>query len=196
MNSFLDTYSTEVIGGLIVSVLLLLFNFFSVFIKNFQMKKKYAAYIGDYYLYWYSTTGQNRIVSATLSVKSKLGKLYVVANEGNIYKYKGTMSINERNIYINFFGVEQLIEFHIVFYSPLQKTIHKLVGIASTISAIDEPVGFFCILSDKELNDIQVKKDLKKLDITNKNSLLKIKRDYSLLFDNISEDNHKRLFNN
>ena len=72
INSFLDTYSTEVIGGLIVSVLLLGFNFISTFLKNFKTKRKYSGYIGDYYLYWYSTTGQNRIVFAKLSIKSKV----------------------------------------------------------------------------------------------------------------------------
>ena len=195
MNSFLDTYSTEVIGGLIVWILVLLFNSFSVFMKNFQIKRRYSKYIGDYYLYWYSTTGQDRIVSATLSVKSKFGKLYITANEGNIYRYTGNMTINERNIYINLLGIEQLIEFNTVFYSPLHKTIQKLVGVCSTISAIDEPVSFFCILSDEKLDDMQVKSYFQKLDITNKNSLLKVKKDYSLLFDNITKKDFEKLYN-
>ena len=195
MDNFLNMYSTEVIGGLIVSVLLLVFNYFSEFIKNFQVKRKYSGYIGDYYLYWYSTTGQNKIISAELSIKSKFGKLNIIANEGNIYKYKGTISINERNIYITLFGIEQLIEFHVVFYSPLHKVIQKLVGTASTISGIDEPVALLCILSAEKLNESQVKKDFKKLDNTNTNFLLKIKKDNSLLFDNISKENYKKIYN-
>lgn len=184
VNIFLETYSTEIIGGLIVSILLLVFNFASDFLKNFKIRKKYSGYIGEYYLYSPSATGMDIIICTTLSIQSILGKLTLKASEG-VYKYKGTMDITERNLYIHIKGVEHLEQVNMVFHSPLHRTIKKLIGTQVAISPIDEPIANYCILSEEEITEEVIREYLSQLGKLQRSSVLKVEKTNTLYFDNI-----------
>ncbi len=142
ISNFIEKYTTEVVGGLTVSVILLLFNYILIFIKNILITKQYSGYIGNYFLYKCSSTGIDKIIVSKLSIKTKFGKLIVVVNEeSNIYKYSGIMYITERNLYINYEGVNHVEKVCMIFHSPLHRSIKKIIGVSCAISPIDEPTA-------------------------------------------------------
>ena len=185
LNTFMDTYSTEIIGGLLTASILLSFNFIKDFIKNFKNKKLYAGYIGEYYIYNFTPAGKN-ISSKIISIKSKFGKLIVYANNEDIYKYKGEMTINERNLYIRYDGVYHFEKVQINFYSPLHREMKSLVGVLTAVSILAEPFACICILTDKELSENEAKKELKRNGYNLDNSIIKVSQNKSIFYDNIS----------
>jgi len=88
-NVFLEDYSTEIIGGLIVSLLLLVSNSLQKFLKNFVLSKKYSGYIGEYYMYSFASSGEDKITCTPISIQMRLGKLAISAESAGVYKYKG-----------------------------------------------------------------------------------------------------------
>ena len=185
LNTFMDTYSTEIIGGLLTASILLSFNFIKDFIKNFKIRNTYSGYIGEYYLYNFTSSGIGTITITKLSIKSKWGKLIIYANNENIYHYIGEMTITERNLYINCNGVSHLEKLQLVFYSPLHREIKNLVGVLSAVSVLGEPFACVCILSDKDLSYDEVKEEFKRNGYSQKKSILKIAQNSSIFFDNI-----------
>ena len=187
INSFIDTYTTEVVGGLTVAIILLLFNYISKFIKNLRISRKYGGYIGNYFLYSYSSTGLNKIVTSSLSIKTKLGKLTVsVDDNSEVYRYTGTMYITERNLYIDYEGVNHIERVSMIFHSPLHKDIKKLFGTSCSISPIDEPTAKYWILSDEEMLEEVIIEKLKMLESKQPEHILKVPRDIDMFFDNLN----------
>jgi len=186
LNTFINTYTTEIIGGLLTAIILFSFVFIKDFIKNFKIRKKYAGYIGNYYLYKFSSTGLHTISIANLSIKSKLGKL-VLESTDSVYSYTGTMDITERNLYIHLFGIEHLEQIHMVFHSPLHRNIKRIIGTSIAISPIDEPIAKYCILSEEELSLDFAKKYLLELTKKQSSDVLRVEKDSSLYFDNLNE---------
>ena len=184
-DTFLNLYSTEIIGGLIVSILFLLIENIYNFIKNIRTTRMYSGYTGNYYLYSFSSSGKDLITITNLSIKPRLGKLCATANIEDIYYYRGTMFITERNIYINLRGIKHTEKVQLIFYSPLHRKIKNLIGSINAISVIDEPFSSICILSDKERNAEDIKNEFNKVGVTYKNSMLKVSKDCSLFFNNI-----------
>ena len=185
-NTFINTYSTEIIGGLLTAIILFSFVFIKDFIINFKIRRKYSGYIGDYYLYEFSSTGLDTVFPKNLSIKSKLGKL-IIESTDPVYSYKGTMDITERNLYIHLFGIDHLEQVHFVFHSPLHRSIRKIIGTLIAISPIDEPIAKYCILSDEEISLDLAKKQLLELIEKQTSDVLKVKKDTSLYFDNLEE---------
>ena len=189
INIFIEKYTTEVVGGLTVAVILLAFNYILKFIKNIRTTKKHSGYIGNYYLYWYSSTGLDKIVSARLEVKTRFGKLIVtVESDSKVYKYSGTMHITERNLYLNYEGINHIEKINLIFHSPLHKSIKKLIGVLSAISPIDEPIAQYCLLSDSEVTENIISNRFKKLQSDQKGHLLKVPRDNEMFFDNLNQE--------
>ena len=186
LNTLIDTYTTEIIGGLLTAIILLSFGFIKDFIKNLKIRKAYSGYIGKYYLYNFTSAGIDTITTTKLSIQPKLGKLIAYANNENIYHYVGEMTISERNLYITYDGVSHLEKLQLVFYSPLHRKIKNLVGVLSAVSIIGEPFACVCILSDKALSDDEVKEEFKKNGYTQKKSILKISQNNSIFYDNIT----------
>jgi len=186
LNTFIDTYTTEIVGGLLTAIILLSFGFIKDFIKNFQIRNKYSGYIGEYYLYNFTSSGVNTTTHTKLSIKPKWGKLIAYANNEDIYKYIGEMTISERNLYITFDGVSHLEKLQIVFYSPLHRKIKNLVGVLSAVSVLAEPFACVCILSDKELSEDEIKEEFQKNGYNQKKSILKISQSNSIFYDNIT----------
>ena len=186
LNTFMDTYTTEIIGGLLTATILLSFGFIKDFIKNFKIRKTYSGYIGEYYLYNFTSSGMDTITTTKLSIKPKWGKLITYANNENIYHYIGEMTITERNLYITYDGVSHLEKLQLVFYSPLHREIKNLVGVLSAVSVLGEPFACVCILSDKDLSDGEVKEEFQKNGYTQKKSILKVSLNNSIFYDNIT----------
>ena len=184
-NNIVQTYSTEIIGGLIASLLWLLFGKISNFIKNIRIAKKYSGYIGDYYIYSFASSGEDRITTTKLSIKTKFRKLFVTANNGVVYNYTGEMYITDLNIYIMLDGLDHKEKVLIIFYSPLHREIKNLVGSINAVSVINEPFSSICILSDKDLPEEKIKEKLEKNGVDYKNSMFKVSKNYSIYFDNI-----------
>ena len=185
LNDFMDIYTTEIIGGLLTAIILLSFGFIKDFIKNFKTKKKYAGYIGEYYIYNFHPASKN-ITNMKISIKPKWGKLILYANNENIYEYTGEMTVNERNLYMRYDGIHHFEKIQINFYSPLHREIKKLVGILTAVSVVAEPFSSICILTDKELTDNEIKKELKRNGYIHKNSILQVAQSNSIFYDNIT----------
>ena len=184
LNTFLDTYTTEIVGGLLASIIILLFTYIQKFLIDFKIKRKYSGYIGDYYLYEFSSTGLDTVFAQNLSIKSKLGRL-ILESKDPVYSYTGTMDITERNLYIHLFGIDHLEQVHIVFHSPLHRSIKKLIGTLVAISPIDEPIAKYCILSDEEISLEDAKKYLLELTKKQTSDVLRVEKNSSLYFDNL-----------
>jgi len=182
----MDTYTTEIIGGLLTAIIWLSFTLIKDFIKNFRIRKKYAGYMGEYYLYSSSSTGLNKTIFSKLIIKSNLGKL-IIKLDDDIYQYKGTIDITERNLYVQLYGITHLEQVHIVFHSPLHRTIKKLIGTQVAISPIDEPIAKYCILSDEEISLENAKKILLELTKKQTSDVLRVEKNSSLYFDNLEE---------
>jgi len=187
LNTFIDTYTTEIIGGLLTAIILLSMNLIKNFLINFKVRKMYSGYIGEYYLYNFTSAGVDTITKTKVSIVAKWGKLITYANNEDIYKYKGEMTISERNLYITYEGVYHLEKLQIIFYSPLHRKIKNLVGVLSAVSVLAEPFACVCILSDKELTEDEVKEEFKKNGYNQKKSILKISQNNSIFYDNISD---------
>lgn len=185
--NFIDVYTPEILGGLIVAILLLVINHIYLFFKNYIVAKKYSGYIGQYLLYRYSATGLRKIIVQELTIKQKFGKLKVYVNDNDIYKYMGTMFITERNLYINYEGVDHVEQMHLIFHSPLHRSIIELIGTSNLISPIDEPVASYCILSNSEISEEIVTEKFDKLLCGGRNTILKVPKDITLYFDNLAE---------
>lgn len=190
INLFINTYSTEVIGGLILTIIILVFDYLKKLIINLITTKKYYGYIGNYFLYSYSSTGVNKIVSSKLTIKSKFGKLTVLVNDG-VYQYKGILYITERNLYIYYTGIKHIEQIHLIFHSPLHKSIIKLIGTSNSISPIDEPVAKYCILSKSALTDEVVIQRFEELLSDKDKKILKVPKNNNLYFDNLLEEHLK-----
>ena len=186
VNTFIDKYTTEVVGGLTVMVITLALNYILKFIKNIKTTKKYSGYIGNYFIYSYSTiVNENKISRSTLSIKSKFGRLVVKENNAGVYDYIGSVFITERNIYILLKGVNHTEWVQYVFYSPLHRKIKKLVGLYSAVSVIDEPFSGVCIFSDIELTEEKILNEFKNNGFLYENSILRIEKKSSIYYDNI-----------
>jgi len=192
MNTFMETYSTEIIGGLIVSFLLISSKKIVEVVKDYKIRKTYSGYIGDYFLYSFASSGEDSITITYLSIKARFGKLIVSGCvNNNVYEYKGSMSISERNLYIKLTGINHLEQVQLIFHSPLHRKIKNLVGSLNAITVIDEPFASVCILSDKELSEKIIKSEFKKMGIDHKHSMFKVLKDYSLFFNNIEKSENK-----
>ena len=191
IDKFFNTYTTEVIGGLLVAILILIFEKMVSFFQNIKIKNMYSGYIGDYYLYSFSSSGEDIITITNLSIQTHWGKLIAKANIGDIYQYTGTMYITERNLYINLKGVNHLEQVQLIFHSPLHRKIKNMVGALNAISVIDEPFSSICILSDKKISEDDIKKEFSKIGITYKNSMFKVSKNSSLFFNNIETTNQQ-----
>ena len=192
ISSFIEVYSTEIIGGLIVSILLLTFRKISDFEKNIRITRIYSGYIGSYYLYSFASSGDDKIIISNLIIKPKFGKLRVIADGQGVYKYKGEMYISERNIYINLIGINHEERVQLIFHSPLNRQIKNLVGSLNAITVIDEPYSCLCILSDKEISESNIKNQLVEMGVDNKNSMFVIPKTYSLFFNNIDKKSREK----
>jgi len=192
INSFIKVYSTEIIGGLIVSIILLTFRKISDFVKNIRITRIYSGYIGSYYLYSFASSGEDKIIISNLIIKPKLGKLRVIADSQGVYKYRGEMHISERNIYINLIGVNHEERVQLIFHSPLNRQIKNLVGSLNAITVIDEPYSCLCILSDKEISEFNIRNQLIEMGVNNKNSMFIIPKTYSLFFNNIDKKSREK----
>lgn len=187
MNVFIDKYSTEIIGGLSVALLLFSFQKLLNFLKDFDIRRKYSGYIGEYTLYNFTSSGIVGITNTKLSIQPKWGKLVIYANNENIYQYIGEMTVTERNLYINCDGVSHLEKLQLVFYSPLHRKIKNLVGVLSAVSVLGEPFACVCILNDEDLSEDEVKEEFEKNGFTEKDSILKISPNNSIFFNNITQ---------
>lgn len=187
INTFIDTYTTEIVGGLLTAIFLLGFSYIKDTIKNLKIRQKYAGYIGSYYLYEFSSTGLDVVFTVPLSIKSKFGKLVIESNDP-VYSYVGKMDITERNLYMHLSGIEHLEQVHMVFHSPLHRSIKKIVGTLVAISPIDEPIAKYCILSDEEIPINIAKQYLLNLTSEQTSDVLKVKKDNLLYFDNLDKN--------
>lgn len=195
MQTFFNEYSTEIIGGIIVSFLILFLSKSKEIITNLYIRRKYSGYIGVYYLYSFASSGENAITVYNISIKSKFGRLIAKA-EGGPYKYKGTMDISERNIYINLNGINHIEKIQLIFYSPLHRVIKNLIGAVSAITVIDEPFSSICVLSDKKMEEQEVKDEFKRIGLTYKNSIFKVPKDYTIFSENTDKEAKEKLFTN
>ena len=200
INNFLDTYSTEIIGGLLASIIVLLVGKLRDLEKNLHIRRIYSGYIGSYYLHSFASSGDDKITVYKVDIKASFGKLIAIADgrttvKGKtIYSYKGSVDISERNIYINLNGVNHIEKIQLVFHSPLHRNIKNLVGAVSAITVIDEPFASICILSDKEIEEKEIKSEFEKLGVNYKNAMFKVPKDYTVFFGNIDkyEGKHTR----
>lgn len=188
IDTFIDTYTPEVVGGLLVAILLLLLRSLSVLVNNWKTRRKYAGYVGEYYIYSYSSTGVGKIVTDGLIIKPSLGRLVVVLGSAQVYSYTGTMEVSERNIYVTVHGENHTEQVHFIFHSPLHRYIRKLVGVELAISPIDEPAAKYCLLSDEPMPIELVEKEFERLDNYNRSKILCVSRDMHLFFDNLDDE--------
>lgn len=191
ISIFIEKYTVGVVSGLIAAILILVLGHILRFIKNIKISKKYSGYIGKYYLYNYSLTGVDKVLTSKLCIKTKFGKLIVRVQDGT-YNYSGIMRITERGLYINYEGIEHIEQVNLIFYSPLYPSISHLIGIKSAISPIEEPVSTYCILSNIEMEEKTVIEKLLELSSKNSNPMLKVLRDNTLYFYNLDESNLKK----
>lgn len=194
LDTFIDTYTPEVVGGLIVAILLLLFKSVPILIRNLKTRKKYSGYVGEYYIYYYSSTGVGKILTDNLVIKPSFGRLVVALDSAQVYSYTGTMKVSERNIYITVHGENHIEQVHFVFHSPLHRYIRKLVGVELSISPIDDPVAKYCLLSDEPLSIESVREEFKKLDNYQQSKILRVPREMQLFFDNLDNESLKNVY--
>lgn len=192
--SFFLNHYVEILVGIIASIIFFAFErLYGVGINFITFSRnKYAKYLGDYYLYSFSTTGSDEIFEAKMTIKQLLGKLHV--QEHDIYfAYKGTISFTERNIFVHLQGKSHPEDVLYVFYHPLTGRIRKLYGVAASISGADEPCAYKILLSDKQLDKESVRQGFSEYDDRKTKHLLKIPKNANIYDDN--KEDSPRLVN-
>ncbi len=186
MNEFLlSDYTISIIGGIIVSIIIFSVSKVFAFFKRFPLEKKYKGYIGKYYIYMFQSIENKVFINLKINISVKYGKLYVEAQNEDIFFYTGTIIINERNIYIDLIGKNHSERMLLVFYSPLHKTVRKLIGVCTGITTIDEPFSSVCILSDERLTHRYLNNQFSNFNVKYKHGMLLVEKDLSLFENNI-----------
>jgi len=150
IQKILSVYSTEIIGGLLGSLILLLSKSALSFIKNFRVSSQHSGIIGTYQVYSPDRSDVERLIHYELVIKVRLGRLRVKMYN-SAYQFTGSIRITERNIYINLEGVQHLEELHLVFHSPLSKNIIRLWGVGACISILGDPFARIFLLSKEPI---------------------------------------------
>jgi hypothetical protein len=188
LNIFLEEYQSGIIAGLIVTVITLTLSKILKFFKNLKISSKYSGYIGYYYLYETSSTGNNKIVKYDVIIKKNFFGKLVIYVKNNTYSYSGNMFITERNLYLCYKGINHIEITNIVFHSPLHRNIKKIVGVICAISPIDEPVAKYCLLSSSKVSEEEILQKFEYLKDKQSGNLLKIPKDMSGYIDNLETD--------
>jgi hypothetical protein len=184
MQQLINQYAIEIIIALVIPLLLFVSRRVAMIYHDLVFSKKYAGYIGTYYIYAFSTTGEDRIVCNKITISFRLGKLRISGDE-EVFRYAGDISVNEKNIYFHLYGLEHSEEQLYVFVNPIHRNIRKLWGIQGCISVIDEPVARICLLSQDPLADTVVRQEIAQMTSKQYGHMLKILRDSRVYRDNL-----------
>ena len=141
-------------------------------VRNRKRNSTYKNLVGDYTEYTIALRSTEAVISASLSIRLRFGRLRVKLSTG-IYDYKGILEVVGSNLYIRLEAVSHRELMQTVYSSPAADRINApLVGVTSAINQINEPYAFMTVLSPVDLSDDQV--------FTLLGSTLHTRRPYSL----------------
>lgn len=124
------------------------------FIDNHAFIK--LAYKGVFYSYRYSTMDDKKIISHKWKICRKLnGSIGVTIEEldhQSPFRYKGSIRIRDRYIYVHLVGINHSEEMFYIFPEPIDKKITLIRGVLSAVSMDNTPWSGEEILVNSEIS--------------------------------------------
>ena len=100
------------------------------------------------------------------------------------FEYSGKFTVSDQNIYIELDGRNHFEKILHVFNNPLHRNVHKLWGVVSGISVINEPFTAICLLTEDQLDNSVLHKEFDMANIIEGKLSFKVARDITLYTDN------------
>jgi hypothetical protein len=146
----------SVIGGLVGFTVHKAFEFISSVRKNTGFP-----YLGTYHSYHYSTIGNGTIRHQLWKIKRSLsGEVHLLITEPyheDEFCFKGTVWVEDRHIYALGKGVHHSERVFHIFPEPVTMRLGHTVGIGMALTIKKQPWSGKQIISDKTLNELEVK---------------------------------------
>ncbi len=147
---------------------------------------EYGDYAGRYYLYNFPSFGGDVIAAFELSIEKKLGRFWAQAKSLRfVSEYTGELLVSEQNIQIDLDCVNIPRKLLYTFHNPPTRKIHKLWGVVSGASAVNEPMALIVLLSRDLLDEPSLRQEFEKRGYTLQNSLWRIPKDGQVFLDNL-----------
>jgi len=158
--------------SLLIPLLILIYQFFKFLLNDY-----YYGYYGNYYLYAYfllQRKDEKSINAVKFTIKRNyFGKPKILWYDGK-YKYKGTIKIYDKNVYISVTGMTHKEEQLLIFIQPLiPEQFDLILGIKSAVTNNGEPAASINLLSRNKL----LKEDITRILGTNKTLKINAKLD-------------------
>lgn len=148
-----DAIAAGVISGLLIIPIIKTPKYF---LHIYKFRNDLNFYIGDYYLYSFSTSGSGNVIKNTFSIRSKFGQLVCYENN-NPFEFTGKLEITDSNIFVLMKGKNHDEYCEYVFHNTYHKKIRNLWGVGVGASVIKDPIAFRVFLTADNFTDDEIK---------------------------------------